>query len=98
MIIRTELEKELKGKSYEYDTFSKLTVDLSDRIKDKVKESLDLPRHKLVSFVTIGQMRDQGVRVGSRCVWNPAWDHYASASYNNHSVFAVGVVFAAYFE
>ena len=97
-IIHSVLEEALKNKEYDYATFSKLTLELSDQIKDRVKVYLNLPRHKLVSFVTIGQVMDQGVRVGSRCVWNPAWDHYACSSYNNHSVFAVGVVFAAYFE
>ncbi len=97
-IIREVLEEALTDVEYDYATFSKLTSELSDRIKEKVKVQLNLPRHKLVSFVSVGQMRDQGVRVGSRCVWNPAWDHYASASYQSKSVFAVGVVYATYFE
>lgn len=97
-IIKSVLEKYLADVEYDYATFSKLTTELSDRIKEKVKEELELPRHKVVSFVSVGQMKDQGVRVGSRCVWNPAWDHFASASYQTKSVFAVGVVYATYFE
>ena len=97
-IIRTVLEEELKEKSYDCTTIPKLALTLSDRIKEKVKQIIDLPRHKLLSFVTIGEMKDQGVRVGSRCIWNPSWDRLASASYNNHSLFAVGVVFVTYFE
>ena len=97
-IIKSVLEEALTDLEYDYKTFSRLTSELSDRIKEKVKEHLNLPRHKLVSFVSVGQMKDQGVRVGSRCVWNPAWDHYASASYQNKSVFAVGVLYATYFE
>ena len=97
-IIRSVLEEALTDVEYDYATFSRLTTELSDRIKERVKEQLNLPRHKLVSFVSVGQMKDQGVRVGSRCVWNPSWDHYASASFKNKSVFAVGVIYATYFE
>lgn len=97
-IILETLEDELKDKTYDYATFSNLTMHLSNRVKEKVRKSLDLPRYKVVSFVTIGELKQQGVRVGSRCMWNRAWDYYASSSYTNHSLFAVGVVFAAYFE
>ena len=97
-IIRTVLEDELKEKPYDCTTIPKLALTLSDRIKEKVKQMIDLPRHKLLSFVTIGEMKDQGVRVGSRCIWNPSWDRFASASYKSHTLFAVGVVFVTYFE
>ena len=97
-IIHGVLENELKDKSYDFPTFSKLTMELSDRIKEKVTVDLDMPRHKLVSFVTIGQLNRQGVCMASRCMWHPAWDYYASSCYTNHSLFAVGVVFAVYYE
>lgn len=97
-IIKSVLEESLKDKSYDYVVFSKLTSELSDRIKERVKEEVNLPRYKLVSFVMVGQTKEQGVRVGSRCLWNAKLDHYASSSYKNKSVFAVGVVYAAYFE
>lgn len=97
-IIKSVLEEALKDKPYDFKVFSGLISELSDRIKERVKESMYLPRYKLVSFVTAGQVKDQGVKVGSRCVWNAKCDQYASASYSNTSVFAVGVVYAAYFE
>lgn len=97
-IIRTQLEQKLNEVTYDAQLCGKLACELSDSIKDEVKQTLDLPRRKLVSFVTIGEQRYQGARVGSRCVWNEKADHYASASYKNLSLFAVGVVFAVFFE
>lgn len=44
------------------------------------------PRYKVVVQVTLGQMRDQGVRVASRCLWDTAHDNYASASFSNVSI------------
>jgi hypothetical protein len=97
-IIYNVFEDELKNKSYDFLTFSKLTMELSDRIKAKVMVDLDMPHHKLVSFVTIGQLNRQGVYVASRCLWHPTWDAYASTCYKNNSLFAVGVVYAVYIE
>lgn len=97
-IIRALLEQSLCEVAYDQQTCSKLACELSESIKDEVKKSMNLPRRKLVSFVTIGERRCQGVRVGSRCVWNEKFDRYASSSYKNSSLFAVGVVFAVFFE
>lgn len=77
---------------------SKLACELSESIKDEVKQELNLPRRKLVSFVTIGSLQGQGARIVSRCVWNEKADRYASSSYKNSTLFAVGVVFAVFLE
>jgi len=46
---------------------------------DKLKKT----RFKIVVQTTIGQMRDQGIRIASRCLWDPTTDNYASCSYTN---------------
>ena len=76
----------------------KLACELSERIKDEVKQKMNLPRRKLVSFVTIGSRQGQGATVASRCVWDEKADRYASATYKNSTLFAVGVVFAVFLE
>ena len=40
-------------------------------------------RFKIIVQTTIGQMRDQGIRIASRCLWDAATDNYASCSYSN---------------
>ena len=97
-IIRNQLEHSLGEVTYDQQMCSKLACELSESIKDEVKQKVDLPRRKLVSFVTIGEERGQGVRVVSRCIWNEKFDNYASSSYKNSSLFAVGVVFAVFSE
>ena len=97
-IISTHLEESLCEVRYSHHECGKMACELSERIKEEVKKKVDLPRRKLVSFVTIGELRCQGARVGSRCIWNEKTDRYASASYKNSSLFAVGVVFAVFHE
>lgn len=97
-IIGAHLEQSLGDVTYSHAECGKLACELSERIKEEVKKKLNLPRRKLVSFVTIGELRCQGARIGSRCVWNEKTDHYASSNYKNSTLFAVGVVFAIFLE
>lgn len=48
-----------------------------------VSGQLHLPRYKIIVQTTVGQMRNQGIRVASRCLWDLNTDNYASASYTN---------------
>lgn len=46
-----------------------------------------IPRYKLVIQTTIGQMKDQGIRVASRCLWDLSTDNYSAVNYTNVSEF-----------
>jgi len=45
----------------------------------------NMPRYKLVVQATLGQMKDQGIRVASRCLWDTSVDNYASVNYETVS-------------
>lgn len=70
---------------------------LCDLILQRVKQ-LKYPRYKIVCSVIIGQLKDQSLHVVSRCVWDPENDNYATATYENSSLFAVGTVHAVYVD
>lgn len=74
-----------------------LARDLTERIKEKVKE-LNFPRYKLVSNVIIMERKDQGVNIASRSVWNQQTDNFASYTYKNSDVIVVAYVHGVYFE
>ncbi len=97
-IIQATFTEKLKGLEYEPNTCQHLACDLSELIKEMVKKRMNLPRHKLVSFVVIGERCDQGAIMGSRCIWNVKFDGYASSSYTSDSLFAVGVLYAVFLE
>mmetsp|Transcript_20611 Transcript_20611/g.40814 ORF Transcript_20611/g.40814 Transcript_20611/m.40814 type:complete len:175 (-) Transcript_20611:216-740(-) len=78
------------------DDFESLTKEISDKIKQKCKAELNIPRYKIIVQVTIGQMKNQGVSVGSRCLWDTATDNYASARFQNQYIWASAVVFGIY--
>ncbi len=76
---------------------AKLAVDLCDQIRKQVK-LVSSPRYKLAIIVHLGQKDDQGLFMGSRCLWNVDFDSFSSATYVNSTLFAIGIVFACYFE
>ena len=51
----------------------------------------------LIEIILINN-KGQDIRCGSRCLWDSNVDNMASASYKNSSIYAVGTVFAVYFE
>ena len=70
---------------------------LSNLIEKRVKQ-LNYKRYKIVCFVTIGELRGQGLHVASRCIWDSEKDNYATASYENSSLLAVGTVYGVYMD
>ncbi|KAL7482145.1 hypothetical protein ACHAW6_007829 [Cyclotella cf. meneghiniana] len=78
------------------DGFETLSKDIADKIKEKIKCTLHIPRYKLVTQVTVGQMKDQGVRITSRCLWDTSTDNYATASFQNQHIWASAIVFGLY--
>jgi hypothetical protein len=42
-----------------------------------------MPRYKVVVQSVIGEVRGQGVRVTSRCLWDQETDSYVSFNWNN---------------
>ena len=49
-------------------------------------------------MITIGQKKDQGVRVGSRFLWDADRDSFCAVDWSNKHLYAVGTVYAVYYE
>lgn len=96
-IIQTVLEEQLKDETYDPKSCKQFVMTLSEIIKSRVKD-LCYSSYKLVCVVTIGELKDQGFRMGSRCCWDPKWDNYATGNYKNKSLFAIGAVWGMYYE
>ena len=96
-ILQGELEGKVDEKWVEEwsdfgDEFETLSKDIADKIKEKCKSTMDIPRYKIVVQVTIGQMKDQGVKITSRCLWDTTTDNYATVSYQNQHIWASAIV------
>eukprot|EP01084_Bolivina_argentea_P207777 354436_1 len=91
------LEEGLRDVKYDAEDAASISKELSRTIQNRVKE-LGYERYKLVTQVTITQASGQGLRVSSRCLWDPEVDNYAEAVYKNETLIAVALVFGCYWE
>ncbi|XP_046839667.1 dynein light chain Tctex-type 5-B-like [Xenia sp. Carnegie-2017] len=82
---------------YESGRCRELCKNLSRLIEERVKQQ-KYKRYKIVCFVTIGELRNQGLHVVSRCVWDGEKDNFATAAYENSSILAVGTVYGVYMD
>ena len=86
----------LVGKAYEADLVAGWCKTISDGIKVRVKE-MGYDRYKIVVEVVIGEQRGEGVRMGTRCLWDSDTDNYASDVFMNDSLFCCAAAFGIYY-
>ncbi|XP_050413030.1 dynein light chain Tctex-type 5-B [Patella vulgata] len=96
-MIKDVLEGYLADEHYDANLCKQMTKTISDVIKARVKD-MEIPRYKIICMVHIGQLLDQSMRVGSRCLWDPSCDTFAMHEFKNNSLYAVASVFGVYYE
>lgn len=96
-IIQGVFDTFLSGRSYDSKRFPILSKTLAELIKERTKAS-GVERYKIVALVTICEDQDQSMRLASRCLWNQNYDNYASLIFQGAGFYAVGSVYAFYFE
>eukprot|EP00933_Yihiella_yeosuensis_P046961 TRINITY_DN4258_c1_g4_i1.p1 TRINITY_DN4258_c1_g4~~TRINITY_DN4258_c1_g4_i1.p1 ORF type:complete len:128 (-),score=31.06 TRINITY_DN4258_c1_g4_i1:283-666(-) len=96
-VIERVMSEYLRDKEYLAEDAKVWTLELSNDIKAAVKE-LNIPRYKIIVQVVIGEQASQGIRVASKCLWDVTSDNWASYTFQNSSLFAVGLVFGCYYE
>ncbi|XP_064639861.1 dynein light chain Tctex-type 5-like [Lineus longissimus] len=90
------MEAALKDLEYDNKICARMSTRIADEIKGRLKHSLK--RYKIVCYVTIAQSDSQGLEMTSRAVWDPRWDSFSTARYQNSSLVAVSTIYALYFE
>ncbi|NXX89588.1 TC1DA protein, partial [Centropus bengalensis] len=96
-ILREVLETHGKEQPYEPGRCREMARDIAEVIKARVKD-LMIPRYKIVVVTYIGQLNEQSMQIGSRCLWDPASDTFSSYVFKNASLFALANVYGVYFE
>merc|ERR1711959_335145 len=97
-VIESVVVAELAGVSYNpEEKIVELTKKLSNQIKNKIKEELELPRYKYVVQVVIAAQKGQGLKMGSRSFWDTETDNFAEYAYQNDTLICVASVFGVYY-
>jgi tctex1 domain-containing protein 2 len=96
-VVRDILKTELTGIEYTVDSTPDQSKRIADTVRNKLRE-LKLPRYKFMVQVVIGELRGQGVQMGSRCFWDSSSDCQVSETFVNDSLFAVCTAFGVYYN
>ncbi|XP_053325434.1 dynein light chain Tctex-type 5-like [Spea bombifrons] len=96
-VIKSVLDQELQDSRYDAANSHRRALQLADLVKSAVRE-LGYERYKLVCYVVLGPVSPRAMCCCSRSVWSPNSDTYAEYLFQNHSLFALCVVYAGYCE
>jgi polyphosphate kinase len=94
-IMRDTMAEKLADMKYDGEACVEVAKTLSDTIRNRLKE-LPYQRYKYVCQVAIGERREQGVKMGTRCFWDSNTDNQASETFMNDQIYCVVTSFAVY--
>ena len=89
--------EKLEGRAYVFEEVQPLIKELCAELQQKVVQ-LGYERYKLVSQVTVVEAAQQGIRIASRCLWDPEVDNYAEYTYTSQSMHVNMLMFGLYWE
>lgn len=92
------IQENIAGKIYNERSSAILTRDLSDKIKEAVKQMTSNGRYKVVTYVTLGQKKLSTVMAASQCIWNEEFDRRVEIKVDNGELFVMALVFVFYVE
>ncbi|XP_020309311.1 tctex1 domain-containing protein 3 [Oncorhynchus kisutch] len=75
------------------DVADKVAADVLAFCKEQVFD-----RYRYVARVVVGEKKGQTVKIASRTLWDDEKDNFLTLNFENRHLFAVGMVFAIYFE
>ncbi|XP_033737023.1 tctex1 domain-containing protein 1-like [Pecten maximus] len=91
------LEDRLAEIKYNPRVCSNISRLITEEIKDRVK-MLKFDRYKIIVIVFIGENKDQGIQISSRCAWDDKVDTFATCTYKNSAIYATATVYGIYTE
>ncbi|KAL0486843.1 Tctex1 domain-containing protein [Acrasis kona] len=94
------LEKELNAEVYNANTSLQISKDIAGKLLAQIKVLIEMnyPRYKFIVQVTITSATGQGLRIASRCLWDPKKDNFATAIFKNSSLKCVAMIFGCFYE
>ena len=96
-IIEAVFTEKLKDTSFDASKSADVTEELARVIRSRMKE-LKMPRYKIGVQIFYGEMKGQGLRVASKCFWDPSFDNWTSHTFCNETIHCTGIVFGTYTE
>ena len=95
-VLKQKME-EMKEK-YNHDQAMQLNKEICDEIKNQLKDpKLNFKRYKILVHCIIGEKKGQGIKIGTRCMWDTTCDAAVSASWESEYTYAFVIAYGVYF-
>lgn len=94
--MKSVVDKKLERKTYETEEASKVSKELADEIRNKMRINLNA-RYKIFTVVSIYSQKGQGLRQCSRCYYDAETDDEVTYVFQNESLICVATVYAIYY-
>lgn len=94
--MKTLVDKKLDRKAYETDEAAKISKELADELRNKMKIGIP-PQYKIFTVVSLFSQKGQGIRQSSRCYYDPETDYEITYVYQNADLVCVSTVYAIYY-
>eukprot|EP00758_Cryptobia_borreli_P011820 Tbor_TRINITY_DN5693_c1_g2::TRINITY_DN5693_c1_g2_i1::g.9258::m.9258 len=82
---------------YSWDDSAQFSKEATADIQEQM-EGMGYRRYKFVVQVTIAEAAQQGIRIASRCLWDPDVDNYAEFTFSTQHMHVNALVFGLYWE
>ncbi|EPY29557.1 dynein light chain [Strigomonas culicis] len=86
-----------EDRTFVFEETQPLIKDICNEVQQRVVR-LGYERYKMITHVVVAEAAQQGLRVASRCLWDPDTDNYASYTYSTANMHVSVVLFGAYWE
>ena len=99
-IIKNILDQKMEEKKekYNHEIALQLNKEICDAVRDELKDDkLNFKRYKILVHCIIGEKKGQGIKIGSRCMWDTTCDAAVSASWENEYTYAFCVAYGVYY-
>lgn len=99
-LIQTTLDNKIRERmpdKYNHEEAIKLNKEICDSIRDQLKEKESCKRYKIFVHCIIGEKKGQGIKIGSKCLWDSYLDRAVSAKWENEHTYAFCIAYGFYF-
>ena len=97
--IKNGIEVCMRGYEFDANNLSAKTEEIAKSVRESVRVgAYQLSRYKLVVQVVLGEIKNQGLKISSKCLWDVNSDNYASYTHKTETFYCTAIVFGCYNE
>ena len=88
----------LMNEKYDENLAQQLNREICESIRNEFKDSkYNFRKYKFIVHCIIGEKKGQGIKIGSKCIWDSNSDSVVNVNWSNENTYAFCSVYGVYF-